>query len=211
MPLSISGATSTDPLRVKRCLEWRSLRRKGIAVGQHMRRAFQLGASAGVGVGCGKADVRVRWALAKSEGQCDTIKIIALHADSMPARASKGLKNGIHNRSNLIKILASKNIIKPCFQVATSWMRLCRTLHNWPPRFQRGVNKKYPLAREVWCAAADSGLPTCAPNHFGGINRQLPLRYAPKSLSIKHLSAFCSRQLVRNIIGANRSLAFHAF
>ena len=145
----------------------------------------------------------MRCVLTRGEGKCVTINIIALHADSMPARASKGLKNDTRSRSNLIKILASKNIIKPCFQVATSCMRLCKTLFNWPPRFQRGVNKKYPLVREVWCAVADSGLPTCAPKHCGGINRQLPLRYAPKSLSIKHLSAFCSRQLVRNIIDGN--------
>jgi hypothetical protein len=59
----------------------------------------------------------MRWGLTK--GELDTIKIIAVRADSMRARASKGLQNGFNSRSSLIKILANKNIIKPCFLGAT--------------------------------------------------------------------------------------------
>jgi hypothetical protein len=49
----------------------------------------------------------------------------------MPAKASKGLQNDTKSRSSLIKILASKNIIKPCFQKVASCsvvvMKRCTT------------------------------------------------------------------------------------
>lgn len=143
----------------------------------------------------------MRWALTRSECKYDTIKIIALHADSMPVRASKGLKNDTKSRSSLIKILTSKNIIKPCFQVAASCSRSCLSKLQLATKIPKGCQQKISARprcllrrRRLWPA-------NLRPDHPGGINRQLLLRYAPKSLSIKYLSAFCSRQLVKNIIG----------